>query len=201
MIEGTPGGCQDWFKDFWMNLGGCGALAACDISICLSKNMQYHDCCPYNPLSMTKAQYVDFGMKMKPYIHPRMGGVSKTSLFTDGYGKYLRDCGYQAEFMTCPGESSYADACRFVKESLDRNLPIAYLMLHHRDQKFKDLNWHWFMITGYTIKNERMFLTYHTYGEVHSVDFEDLWNTGIRRKGGMVSLRKLYKLQQEEAGL
>ena len=32
-IEGTPGGNQEWSTDFWMNLGGCGALAACDLSI------------------------------------------------------------------------------------------------------------------------------------------------------------------------
>ena len=30
-IEGTPGGNQEWCTDFWMYLGGCGALAACDL--------------------------------------------------------------------------------------------------------------------------------------------------------------------------
>jgi len=27
-IEGTPGGNQEWCTDFWMYLGGCGALGA-----------------------------------------------------------------------------------------------------------------------------------------------------------------------------
>ena len=38
-IEGTPGGNQEWCTDFWMYLGGCGALAACDLSICLARNV------------------------------------------------------------------------------------------------------------------------------------------------------------------
>ena len=42
-IEGTPGGNQDWCTDFWMYLGGCAALAACDLSICLSKNLGLAD--------------------------------------------------------------------------------------------------------------------------------------------------------------
>lgn len=198
-IEGTPGGCQDWFTDFWMHVGGCGALAACDISICLAKNMGFRECCPFDARRMTKAQYIEFGMKMKPYIRPRMGGVSRTSIFTEGFGKYLRDCGYLAEFAVCQGAEAYADACRFVKTALDFNLPIAYLMLHHRDKRYEDLNWHWFMITGYEIRNGHMALTYHTYGGVSTVDFYGLWNTGMRWKGGMVSLKGLKKLEKEPA--
>ena len=163
-IEGTPGGNQDWCTDFWMYLGGCAALAACDLSICLSKNLGLADCCPYDPEHMTRKQYVDFSMVMKPYIHPRMGGVAKLSLFTDGYGKYLNDRGYDVTFDVCPGEKSFEEAEIFVKNALKKNLPVPFLLLRHRDKRFKDLNWHWFMITGYDVKNERSILKYHTYG-------------------------------------
>lgn len=27
-IEGSVGGNQDWFRDFWMKKGGCGAVTA-----------------------------------------------------------------------------------------------------------------------------------------------------------------------------
>lgn len=195
-VEGTPGGNQDWCTDFWMNLGGCGALAACDISICLSQNAGYTRCCPYAPDALTKKQYVDFSMMMKPYIHPRMGGVSKVSIFTEGYEKYLNKQGYKVKFDICSGENTYEEACAFMKKALEKNLPIAYLLLRHRDKRLKDLNWHWFMITGYQIKEGRIFLYYHTYGEEEEVDFEILWNTGMYRKGGMAAVKEINEIMR-----
>ena len=151
-IEGTPGGNQEWCTDFWMYLGGCGALAACDLSICLARNYGLTECYPGDAGNLTKKEYVDFSTKMKPYIHPRVGGVTKLSMFTDGCGQYLKDCGYLAEFETLDGDNTYEEAERFVINALERNLPVIYLMLRHRDKEFKDLNWHWFCITGYKIK-------------------------------------------------
>lgn len=190
-IEGTPGGNQDWCTDFWMYLGGCAALAACDLSICLSKNLGLKGCCPFDPENMTRKQYVDFSMVMKPYIHPRIGGVARLSLFTDGYGKYLHDRGYDVTFDVCPGENSFEEAERFIKNTLKKNLPVPFLLLRHRNKSFKDLNWHWFMITGYDVKNERSILKYHTYGEEQEADFQRLWATGMYRRGGMVAIKEI----------
>lgn len=190
-IEGTPGGNQDWCTDFWMHLGGCAALAACDLSICLSKNLRLTGCCPYDPENMTKKQYVDFSMVMKPYIHPRMGGVAELSLFTYGYGKYLNDRGYDVTFDLCPGEKSFEEAEIFLKNALKKNLPVPFLLLRHRDKSLKDLNWHWFMITGCDVRNERSILKYHTYGEEQEVDFQQLWSTGMYRRGGMAAIKAI----------
>ncbi len=155
-IEGTPGGNQEWCTDFWMYLGGCGALAACDLSICLARNYGLKKCYPGDVLNLTRKEYVDFSMKMKPYIHPRVGGVTKLSMFTDGCGQYLKDCGYRAEFETLDGDKPYEEAEKFVKKAIERNLPVIYLMLRHRDKEFKDLNWHWFCITGYKTEKEEV---------------------------------------------
>lgn len=62
-IEGTPGGNQEWCTDFWMYLGGCGALAACDLSICLARNYGLKKCYPGDALNLTRKEYVDFSMK------------------------------------------------------------------------------------------------------------------------------------------
>lgn len=190
-IEGTPGGNQDWCTDFWMYLGGCAALAACDVSICLAQNLGLSGCCPYDPQKMTRKKYVDFSMKMKPYIHPRMGGVAKLSIFTEGFGKYLKERGYEAVFKECPGESSFQEAEDFVKNTLKKNLPVPFLLLRHRDKRFKDLNWHWFMVTGYVVRGERSILKYHTYGEEQEIDFQQLWATGMYRRGGMAAIQEI----------
>lgn len=192
-IEETPGGNQDWCTDFWMYLGGCGALAACDTSICLAKNWNIKECCPFDVEDLTRKQYVDFSMVMKPYLHPRIGGISKISIYTEGFGKYLKDRGYDVIFDVCSGEETYEVACEFVKNSLANNLPISFLLLRHRNKKLKDLNWHWFMITGYCIKNESVMVKYHTYGKEQEVDFKLLWNTGMYRRGGMASIREIKR--------
>lgn len=194
-IEGTPGGNQEWCTDFWMYLGGCGALAACDLSICLARNYGLAECYPGDADNLTRKEYVDFSTEMKPYIHPRVGGVTKLSMFTDGCGQYLRDCGYFAEFETLDGNNTYEEAEAFVMNALERNLPVIYLMLRHRDKEFKDLNWHWFCITGYRVEEKgKVCLNYHTYGEALSVDFKRLWNTGMYKRGGIVALKKISKI-------
>lgn len=194
-IEGTPGGNQEWCTDFWMYLGGCGALAACDLSICLARNYGLAECYPGDADNLTRKEYVDFSTEMKPYIHPRVGGVTKLSMFTDGCGQYLRDCGYFAAFETLDGNNTYEEAEAFVMNALERNLPVIYLMLRHRDKEFKDLNWHWFCITGYRVEEkEKVYLNYHTYGEALSVNFKRLWNTGMYKRGGIVALKKISKI-------
>ena len=55
-IEGTPGGSQEWCADFWMYLGGCAALAACDQAICLAKNYGLKDVYPYDIDQMKKKE-------------------------------------------------------------------------------------------------------------------------------------------------
>lgn len=188
-IEGSPGGNQDWCGDFWMNLGGCAALAAGDMAICLSKNYGLKDCCPYDPDRMTVREYSDYAMILKPYIRPRFNGVTRLSIFTDGFARYLADRGYEPEYEVCPGREDVKTAAEFLRKALSRNLPVACLILSHRNPDFKDLNWHWFSLTGYEIENGQFKVFYHTYGEKLSADLEKLWNTGSALKGGLVALK------------
>lgn len=77
-IEGTPGGNQDWCTDFWMHLGGCAALAACDLSICLSKNLRLTGCCPYDPENMTKKAVCGFFYGDEAVYSPEDGRSGRT---------------------------------------------------------------------------------------------------------------------------
>ncbi len=187
-VGNVSGGNQDWFTDWWMHLGGCGAIAAGDLCIMLAKNHGFKELVPFSTEHITRASYVDLGMKMKPYIRPRMGGVSKLSIFTDGLEKFINDRGYNVEFDTCPGELSSEEGREFLKKHLNQNMPVACLVLRHQNPAYEDIFWHWFMITGYEEKNGEMTITYHTYGGKYKIDFDSMWNTGFRKKGGLVAI-------------
>ena len=68
--------------------------------------------------------------------------------------------------------------------------PIPYLMLHHKNRIFKFYDWHWFMLTGYESFEDACMVKAVTYGGFRWLDFNELWDTGYERKGGMI----IYKV-------
>ena len=92
-IEGAVGGNQEWFKNVVMYIGGCAAATACDCCIYLALRRGMTQLYPYDVHALTKQDYIDFSMKMKPYLRPRVNGVNKLWMFTEGFGNYLKDIG------------------------------------------------------------------------------------------------------------
>ena len=92
MIDGAVGGNQEWFRNVVMYMGGCAAATACDCCIYFARQGEEH-LYPYDIQNLTKEDYIQFGMKMKPYIRPRVGGVKKLSMFIEGFSRYLADRG------------------------------------------------------------------------------------------------------------
>ena len=91
MIDGEVGGDQDWVTNVVMHVGGCGAATACDSCIYFAMSQGKKHLYPFDVENLTKEEYIQFSMKMKPYIRPRVGGVKKLSMFIEGFEKYLRD--------------------------------------------------------------------------------------------------------------
>ena len=90
-IGGSYGGNQTWFRSFMMRLGGCGAETACDLSIYLELHKGAGGLCPLDVHALTRRGYVDFAHEMERYLWPRRTGIDKLSIFTEWYGKFLRD--------------------------------------------------------------------------------------------------------------
>ena len=92
-IDGAVGGNQEWFKNVVMYIGGCAAATACDCCIYLALRRGMRRLYPFDVEHLTREDYVAFSMKMKPYLRPRVNGVNKLYMFTEGFGKYLSDAG------------------------------------------------------------------------------------------------------------
>lgn len=185
-IGSSYGGSQDWFADAWMRRGGCAAETACEMSIYLAKYRQLSCLCPFEPEQITQKSYIDFGQQMKPYLRPRYGGVDKLSIYLEGFGRYLADHGVKLSLEGWEGSRSVADTVQVVKQQIDKGLPIPCLVLKHRDPSMSYYVWHWFMLTGYESFEDIFMVKAVTYGSWHWLDLRTLWQSGHRRKGGLI---------------
>lgn len=186
-IGSTFGGNQEWMKDYWMRLGGCAALAAVDTCIYLQGKLGVENLCDFDATNMTRDDYCRFGMIMKPYIAPRFSGVNRIDIYTDGFGKYLRQRGSDAIKMEAfPITADYDVAVKALCSQLDADLPVPFLLLRHKNSKFKDFYWHWFMLTGYRNEEAELEVCFTTYGGYVWHSFRELWESGHDDASGMV---------------
>ena len=193
-IDDSYGGNQDWFPTFMMRIGGCGAETACDSSIYFALHRGITGIAPEDAAHLTKQEYIDFAYVMKPYLSPRMSGIDRLDIFVDGYGQYLKDCGETRLSMDAlDGSEPYETAAKALTEQIDAGFPIPTLILNHQNRAFEDYVWHWFLINGYDL-DDSGFLQVKavTYSKFEWLDFRALWDTGHKKRGGMI----LYRLQQ-----
>lgn len=186
-IEDSYGGNQDWFTDYMMNRGGCGALTACDT--CLYLNLRYgkQDLYPFAEKVLNRENYMKFGEIMRPYLEPRRGGIDSLDLFIDGFQKYLKEIGESGIGMRgFSGEEEIEIAKQKIREQISMGLPIPYLNLLHKNPIFEEYEWHWFLLTGYEEKKEDFKVKAVTYGKSEWLDFDELWDSGHDKKGGIV---------------
>lgn len=188
MIGASYGGNQEWFSNFMMRLGGCAAETACDSSVYFAREKGITEAYPYDAQHLTRKEYVEFSKIMEPYLRPRRSGIDRLDIFIDGYDQYLKDRGIDSIAMTgLDGDEPVEKARAALMSQIDRGLPIPVLLLRHKNRKFKDYNWHWFLINGYkTLDENHTLVKAVTYSEYQWLPLEDLWNTGFDRKGGLI---------------
>lgn len=199
-IEGNYGGNQEWFTNIVMHIGGCAAATACDSCIYLALRKGMEGLYPYDVRNLTKADYKRFSQVMKPYIRPRVQGVKKLAWFIEGFEAYLRDVNrvrngqIRIDMKAFSGTHSCEEAGGFVKEQIDKGIPIPCLLLKHQNaKKFKDYIWHWFLLVGYEETEDDILVKTATYGESDIFSLNELWDTGFEEKGGFVCLSPLYE--------
>ena len=188
-IGNSYGGNQGWFRSFMMRIGGCGAETACDSSLFFALNLGIEGIYPFDVHRLSKRDYVDFAHIMEKYLWPRMSGIDRTEIFVDGYAKYLRDRGVDSVSMTTlEGTEPYEAAAEAVMRQIDAGYPVPTLILNHRDRKYADYNWHWFLINGYEVSDDQstVLVKAVTYSSYEWLDLRRLWDTGHIRRGGLV---------------
>lgn len=187
-IGSSYGGNQEWFDGFMMRVGGCAAETACDLCIYLDLYMGT-SLYPYDKNNISKSDYIKFGSVMKPYLHPRMSGIDKLPIYLDGFGQYLADRGNSHITLSgVQGTAGYSTAEKALISQLDGGIPVPFLLLKHTEPRFKDYEWHWFLLNGYIKSDTNLMVKAVTYSEYEWLDFYELWHTGMDNKGGMITV-------------
>ncbi len=184
-IGASYGGNQEWFSGFMMRLGGCAAETAIESCIYLDRNFAT-SLCPFDAKNVTKADFVSFGEIMKPYLHPKMSGIDRLSIYLEGFGNYLSDKGSAITLSGIEGDEPYEKAKAALIRQIDKGLPVPFLCLYHSNPRYKEYEWHWFLLNGYELFEDSLMVKAVTYSEWEWLDFYELWNTGRARKGGMI---------------
>ena len=193
-IGDSYGGNQDWFPTFMMRIGGCAAATACDSSICFALRHGLSGIAPDNASTLSKKDYIRFAYEMRPYLRPRAYGVDRLETFIDGFARFLRDRGETRLTMTpLHGAVPCASAQEAIIRQINRGYPVPMLVLMHRDKRFADYVWHWFLLNGYDDSAETFLVKAVTYGSFEWLSLGELWHTGFRRRGGLV----LYEVRND----
>lgn len=190
-IGESYGGNQDWFPTFMMRIGGCGAETACDSSIYFALYKGITGIAPENAENLTKQDYIDFAYVMRPYLSPRMSGIDRLDIYVDGYGQYLKDRGVTGVSMDMlDGDEPYESAKQAVIRQIDEGYPIPTLILNHKNKAFDDYIWHWFLLNGYDLDDDGFLrVKAVTYSKYEWLDFHALWDTGHKKRGGLILFR------------
>ena len=189
-IGNSYGGNQDWFRTFMMRIGGCGAETACDSCLYFAIHMGFNKLYPYDLSEINRKSYVDFAHLMEKYLWPRMSGINRLDIYTEGLGKYFTDCGEDRITMdTLDGTETAETAAAAIIRQIDSGYPVPTLILNHKDRRMKDFNWHWFLINGYDEREDGLWVKTVTYSSYLWVSLGQLWETGHKMRGGLVLYR------------
>ena len=191
LIDGLPGGNQDDLIEWDMNKGGCGAITACDVCMFLARHEKYRKLYPYNINNLTKNDFINFATNiMKPFLSPRYHGIDFLETYICGFNDYFRNVNVDSLMLEgLSGNVDYEIFENAVIDQINRNFPVPYLMLMHKDKILDDFNWHWFNLAGYERKdNSELNVLTVTYGEYQWFSLKNMWNTGHKRKGGIIRI-------------
>lgn len=190
-VDGKYGWDQNDFKDLWMNKGGCACVTACDSFIYMRKYMGKDKLYPYDIDRITSLDYIDFSNSVKPYLSPRITGIDRLEIYVDGVSEFLEDMDeHSISLSEFSGDNSIDDAKNAVKSQIDKGLLVPMLVLMHKNPKYRDFSWHWFLLTGYDEEEDKFLVKVVSYGSYRWFDLKELWDTGYRRKGGLILFNK-----------
>lgn len=131
-------GCnQKWYKKLWQRQAGCGPTVASNIILYSNKK-----------IGTSKNESIELMEELWKHVTPTIKGVNTTNIFYNGLLSYARamnlSLSYNALDIPMKKEirPSFDKVVDFIKASLEKDIPLAFLNLCNGEEKCLD-KWHW----------------------------------------------------------
>ena len=167
-------------------MAGCGPTAAAVVFAYLARaHAALAPLCPGDVSG--RRELTALMCRVWDYVTPRHHGLNKPELMQRGMEAYAgaRGIALSPARLEIPAARTkrpeYAAVARFVRDSLERECPVAFLNLHNG--KVKDLDW-WHWVTIVALEGERAVIL--DSGRELEIDLA-LWLETTRKRGGLVS--------------
>lgn len=141
---------QEWYRDEWQRLAGCGPTTATQVMTYIG----------YRDGLLDTADSADFNSAVRrmetiwPYVKPHKGGgLYKTRWFEAGLERFLADksLDYDVHMLRIYPFSfnrpKIARAAEFIRTGISSDCPVGFLN-RHRGKEQELSTWHWVPIVG-----------------------------------------------------
>ncbi|MBQ6919689.1 MAG: hypothetical protein IJQ74_05110, partial [Synergistaceae bacterium] len=151
---------------------------------------EYRSLYPFNPERLSRSDFVKFSSIMKPYLSPRYHGIDLLETYICGFYDYMASVKNNSLVLEgVSGSVPYEIFADAITNQIDRNFPVPFLLLNHKNSMLDDFQWHWFNLAGYEEADGVTRVMTVTYGEYQWFKLSDIYETGYDRRGGMIRIR------------
>lgn len=174
------GGNQYWYPSKSHQVSGCGPVAAANITAHLAINFpeQYSTLYPFPTHTFAKEDFISHMVNVRKHVKPGVFGLTSVKQFSENVLSFAKEQGVTLTPNFVQEKCSADEALVFIISALQKNLPVAMLILTHPVRALSEYVWHWMTIHHYYINeltNMRT-IVISSCGERHLIDFDLLWN-------------------------
>lgn len=187
-------GCeQEWYKNEWQRLAGCGPSVACNLMLYLSRA---RDAASLGNGCNGMEECLSLMEEMWEYVTPTMQGIPSAELFCEDLLVYAKAKGLEVKYDICelPRDKSkrpiLAEVIKFIDSALAKDVPVAFLNRCNGEERKLD-KWHWVTIISieHQEDGEQAFVDILDEGMVMRIDLA-LWYNTTRLGGGFAYFAK-----------
>lgn len=173
---------QEWYKDDYQVLAGCGATVAATILTYYNQNKEYKNLEINNVLPLME--------ELWSYLLPiKNMGLNSTELFYKGIKKYFLEKSQIINFsyidISLKEKVDLKKIVEFLKLELAQDRPIAFLNLCNGEEKALD-KWHWVTVYEIFRENDEYFINILDDRKIKKINLS-LWYNTMTNDGGFVS--------------
>lgn len=177
------GGSQEWYRERWHRLSGCGPTAASNVVWYLARSRpELGALCDVGGADRTR--FVRLMDEMFTFVTPGLRGVNTPYIFADGLLRYgmARGVAFVKHTLEIKKNRDVTAVRGFIDGALERDLPIGFLNLSNGGL-YNLEGWHW--VTLVAFDGERMTADISDQGRLLEIDFGKWLETS--RLGGALA--------------